>query len=230
MENVSFLAAFAAGLLSFFSPCVLPLIPSYLSFITGITFKELEGPSPSVHRTTLINSLFFVMGFSFVFISLGVAINLLGHTLISIKEYVRIGGGVLIVFFGLFLMGLFNSRSLNRYFKLNFSLGRKSLFGSFLTGTIFAAGWTPCVGPILGSILVLAGTASTLYNGVALLCSYCLGLAVPFILSSLMINGFISFIPRIARYMNIITAVSGVLLVIAGVMLIFNMFGSLSGI
>ncbi|MCX5749766.1 MAG: cytochrome c biogenesis protein CcdA [Candidatus Saganbacteria bacterium] len=230
MQNVSFLTAFAAGLLSFFSPCILPLVPSYISYITGITFKDLESNRAAAQKVTLINSIFFVLGFSLVFILLGVAISFLGQLLIDIKEYTRIVGGFIIIFFGLFIMGVFNSPLLNRYLKFAPSLKAKNSLSSFLAGLIFASGWTPCVGPILGTILILAGTTSSILSGTFLLCFYCAGLAVPFLISALMVNSLISFIPKISKYMRYITFLSGLLLIITGILLILNLFNSFSGI
>jgi len=230
MESVSFFAAFAAGLLSFFSPCVISLVPSYISYITGITFKEHEKGGPSAQRLTLINSVFFVLGFSFVFIMLGAAISLAGQLLFDIKEYVRIGGGFLVIFLGLFIMGVFRVPAMERSFSVSPAAGRGGLFSSFITGAVFASGWTPCVGPILGSILILAGTSSSLTSGVLLLVVYCAGLAIPFIISSLMMNSLIAVLPRISKYMRYVTSVSGLLLVITGVLLVLNLFNSFSGI
>lgn len=231
MGDLTFFVAFSAGLLSFFSPCVIPLIPSYVSYITGITYKNLEKhtDSGSIRTLTLINSLLFIAGFSFVFVCFGAAASYLGQLLLGLRDYIRIGGGFLIIFFGLHIIEVLPFRVLDKF--IQFKVPEKPLgrFGSFLIGCIFAAAWTPCVGPILGSILVVAGTKQTVLEGVLLLSTFSLGLGIPFLISSLLISSFINYFERIKRYLGIVNFISGLFLILVGVLMLTNSFDLLSG-
>jgi len=184
MEKVSLLMAFGGGLLSFFSPCVLPVIPSYISYITGISFEDLTGEQDRrrIRMVTLKNSLLFIAGFSFVFILLGASSSFLGSVLFEYQEAVRKIGGVLIVIMGCYIAGILKIGFLSRDKRLHLRNKPAGLLGSFLVGIAFAAGWTPCIGPILGSILLYAGTAGSVASGIELLTAYALGLGLPFLL------------------------------------------------
>jgi cytochrome c-type biogenesis protein len=224
--QVSLVAAFLAGLVSFVSPCVLPLVPSYITFITGLSFDELTAAEtgPRVRRATLIHSLAFIVGFSLVFISLGATATAVGQFLREHQDTVRIVGGVLIVFFGLYLTGLFKIPALSRERKVHLSGKPLGVLGSVLVGITFAAGWTPCIGPILASILLYASTAKTVGTGVLLLSVYSLGLGVPFLIASLGMNSFLAASKGLRRSLHTIEVVSGVVLIVFGISLVTNVF------
>ncbi len=171
IQQISLFAAFSAGLLSFVSPCVLPLVPSYVSYITGLSVEELAKVEARqrYRRTIVVNSLLFIAGFSCVFIAFGASASLIGQALIAYQDYVRRIGGVLIVIFGLYLLGILNLNFLQTEKRMHFSSRPTGYVGSFLIGVAFAAGWTPCVGPVLGTILLYASTTDGLLDGVTLL-------------------------------------------------------------
>jgi cytochrome c-type biogenesis protein len=221
VEKVSLLMAFGGGLLSFFSPCVVPVIPSYVSFITGMSFEELTGEQnrTEIMKVTLKNSLFFIAGFSLVFILLGASSSFLGGLLSQYRDPIRIVGGVLIAVMGLYIAGVFRIGVLSREKRVYLRNKPAGLYGSFLVGVAFAAGWTPCIGPVLGSILLYAGTNHSVAAGMALLSTYALGLGIPFLITSLAINTAISFFRKTRRVMQVASVVSGVFLVVAGIML-----------
>lgn len=223
---VSFSLAFAAGFLTFASPCIFPLIPAYISYITGISFDELKGADKNaVRRKTLLYSLLFVAGFSSVFIALGASASLLGKAILAHKVLLsRIGGGIVILF-GLYIMGVFRLGAFDKEKRLAVKLQKGSMLGSFLLGVTFAAAWTPCVGPILGSILIYAGTRETMLEGIWLLTFYSLGIAVPFMVSAFLVNSLLSLIPRLNKYLTAVKYVCGILLVLIGVLLVTNNFG-----
>ncbi|MBI4684732.1 MAG: sulfite exporter TauE/SafE family protein [Nitrospirae bacterium] len=224
MKDVSFSFAFVAGVLSFLSPCVLPLVPSYVSFITGISFEDLTGGSDRkrIQRLTIINSLIFICGFSAVFIALGASSSAVGQLFFQYQEWIRIIGGILIIIFGLFIAGFLRLDFLMRDKKIHLSGKPAGYIGTFVIGMTFAAGWTPCIGPILGTILLYASSKGSTIYGLKLLSVYSLGLAVPFFLSSLAMNSFLSYSKKIQRYMRVIMIISGLLLIIFGVMLLTN--------
>ena len=229
-ESVSFPAAFIAGLLSFFSPCVLPLIPSYFSFICGYSIEELTADNvSSLRRKVFISTLFFVSGFSFVFILMGASASVLGNLFFTYKGSVRFIGGIVIVLLGIHLTGLFRFRGLD--FEKRFHIENKPLqiFGSFLIGMAFAAGWSPCIGPLLGSILILAGNQDTIGEGVALLGIYSLGLAIPFIIFSIGINYMFLFIAKVKKVLKYLNPVAGIILIIVGLLLITDNLNLLAG-
>ncbi len=230
MEKVSLLMAFGGGLLSFFSPCVLPVIPSYISYITGISFEDLTGEQDRrrIRMVTLENSLLFIAGFSFVFILLGASSSFLGSVLFDYQEAVRKIGGVLIVIMGCYIAGILKIGFLTRDKRLHLRNKPAGLLGSFLVGIAFAAGWTPCIGPILGSILLYAGTAGSVASGIELLTAYALGLGLPFLLTSLAINTALSYFKRVRRYMRAVSVVSGLFLVVMGILLFTGKFTMIS--
>ncbi len=232
VQNVTFYLAFFAGLLSFISPCVLPLIPSYISFISGISFEELtdKKTKAGVKRVIIFNSMMFIFGFSVVFIAMGATISLLGQYVAIYQGVFRRVGAVIIVFMGLHIIGIVNVKALQRDKRLHFFRDKPlGLIGSFLVGIGFAAGWTPCIGPILASILIVAGTSKTLGLGVLLLVVYSIGLGIPFLLTSLGINRFLWYFDRFKVHMRVVSVASGFFLIAMGVLIYFNYFAIFTG-
>jgi len=228
--NITFVGAFVAGLLSFLSPCVLPLIPSFITYITGLSFADLqaEHPTHKVRQQTIIHTLLFIAGFTVVFVLLGASATFLGGFMMEHMKILRKIGGVLIILFGIHISGLI---------PIHFLLGEKRVtvhrkpagyIGSFLVGLAFAAGWTPCIGPILASILMVAATEETVTHGIMLLLTYSMGLAIPFFLASLAMHQFLIFFNRFKKYIRIFEIVTGVFLVIVGVLLFTNYLTVLS--
>ena len=226
VNEVSLLAAFFAGLVSFVSPCVLPLVPSYITFITGVSFDELTAAhaGPRVRRLTMIHSLAFILGFSLVFIALGATATVAGQFLREHQDLVRRVGGVLIILFGIFLTGWIPIPALSRERKKQLTTKPLGILGSVLVGITFAAGWTPCIGPILASILIYASTAKTVGTGILLLSVYSLGLAVPFFIASLALNSFLAASRRIRSQLRTIEIASGVILILFGILLVSDLF------
>ena len=214
---VSLSIAFFAGLISFISPCVLPLIPGYVSFICGTTLNELDNKSKNF---ILKKSIFFSLGFSLVFISLGATATFIGSFLLQNSKILSIGSGVIIIFFGMYLLELIKINFLNKSFgNFNIKYSNNLLF-PFIVGIGFGFGWTPCIGPILGSILAFASMEDSIYNGILLLSLYSLGLAVPFVLSSLLIKKFLIFSKSTKKYLINIKKISGIILTITGVLIV----------
>jgi cytochrome c-type biogenesis protein len=224
MNELTYLGAFAAGILSFLSPCVVPLIPSYLSFITGVSFEELHSGKnqKEIRKRTMFNSLVFIAGFTLVFVSLGASSSYLGSVFQQFRDVIRIVGGILVIIFGIYLTGIIRIGFLSKQVKLHPKSKPAGYIGSFIIGMSFAAGWTPCIGPILAAILTVAAASGTALYGTKLLLVYSLGLGLPFFITSAAINTFLSHNKIIYRYMRGITIASGVLLVIFGVMLLTN--------
>jgi len=218
--DVTTVVAFTAGVFSFLSPCVLPLVPSYISFVAGMSLQELEeGKEAKVRRAVFLNALLFIIGFSTVFIALGASFSLVGQLLLGSIDLVRKAGGILIIFFGLFIAGILKLPFLMRERRLHLQERPAGHLSAVLVGAAFGAGWIPCVGPILGSILTLAGTSETSGKGVTLLIAYSLGLGVPFLLSALALNIFNRFFQRFRPYMRMVEVGAGVLLVLMGILL-----------
>jgi len=219
-----FVGAFLAGILSFLSPCVLPLVPSYISFITGISFEDLRAgiDKKRIRFLTITNSLAFITGFSTIFITLGASSSAIGRFMFQYQEWIRIIGGVLVIFFGLFVSGIIKLDFLSQEKKLHLGGKPAGYIGTFLVGMTFAAGWTPCIGPILSAILLKAASEGSVIYGSKLLAVYSLGLAVPFFLSSLMFNSFLSYSGKIRKHMRVIMIASGILLIIFGILLLTN--------
>lgn len=230
-QEVTFTAAFIFGLLSFASPCVMPLIPSYLSFITGLSFEDLTGGQDRkrIRKITILNSLFFILGFSSVFILLGASSSFIGRFLFDYKDIIRKVGGILIIIFGLYVTGILKLGFLTREKKVHLQEKPIGYFGSFLVGITFAAGWTPCVGPVLGSILLYASQSESVGYGVQLLSVYSFGLGLPFFVSSLALNTFLSYFRRFQRYLKVIDLISGILLIIAGILIFTNYLQTITG-
>jgi cytochrome c-type biogenesis protein len=224
--ELSILVAFVGGLFSFLSPCVLPLFPSYLSFITGMSLDQIQSTADGGRgrRWVLGNSLAFVGGFSVVFVGMGASFSALGQLLFDYREQIRLLGGLLIVAFGLYIAGLLRLPFLARYQQIQLRSKPAGLAGSWLVGVTFAIGWTPCVGPILGSILSLAGTAETVSTGVALLSAYSAGLALPFVASSVALGAFLAAFRRFRPWIPVVERAAGVLLVVVGVLVATNYF------
>ncbi len=224
MQNVGILTAFVFGLLSFVSPCVLPIVPGYISFISGVSLDEMKGveQNKSALRSIILNSLFFICGFTMVFILLGATATTLGKTFNEYYSTISKIAGVLIIVFGLHMMGLFKINFLNYEQRFHVQQKKLGMFGSFLVGTAFAFGWTPCIGPVLAAILVIASQQDTVYKGIALLASYSLGLGIPFFLTGVSINIFFSMFNRIKKYFHTIEIVGGAMLVVLGILIITN--------
>jgi cytochrome c-type biogenesis protein len=222
MADVNIFVAFAAGIFSFLSPCVLPLIPSYLSFVSGISLEEMRGAQASarVRWRVVLNSIAFILGFSLVFVSLGASASYLGSLFLNYRGFIRILGGLFVLIVGLYLIGLFKIPALERYLQFNLKDKPAGYLGSVLVGITFAVAWTPCVGPILGGILALAGTSGEIGRGILLLSTYAAGLALPFFLSALAVNSFFQFSQAFRRYINAVHVMGGVLLISVGILLL----------
>ena len=238
-ENVTLLAAFGAGLLSFISPCVLPLVPGYLSYISGLSLDEMRGPAatpggtgagvavvPSVaaRRQVVLASLAFILGFSLVFIPLGAAATAVGQFLTGQLPLLGRIAGAIIIIFGLHTMGVLRIEWLYQEKRVHSSRKPSGIVGALLVGMAFAFGWTPCLGPILAGILFVAGSRETVEEGVQLLSAYSLGLGLPFFATALAINRFFTALGRIRRYYHTIEIVSGALLVAIGLLIFTNKF------
>lgn len=245
-ENVTLLAAFGAGLLSFISPCVLPLIPGYLSYVSGLSLDDLRGGSgaaaagggtavavaapPAARRRVIMASLAFILGFSIVFISLGASASVVGQFLMSRLTILSKVAGAIIIVFGLHTMGVLRIEWL--YQEKRVQTGQRppaGFIGATLVGIAFAFGWTPCIGPILAGILAIAATRDTVGDGVQLLSAYSLGLGVPFFATALAINRFFAAFAKIRRHYHKIELVSGALLVAIGVLIFTNKFTIIAG-
>jgi cytochrome c-type biogenesis protein len=227
LDNISLILAFSAGLLSFLSPCVLPLVPAYISYLTGTAVNELD--NKKVKLTILYKSFGFVIGFSIIFILMGASITTLGKLLIQNQNIFRKISGSLMIIFGLHTMGLLKIKLLyreKRFFSVNKATGK---FGSIFMGMAFAAGWTPCIGPILSSILMYASSFQTIEKGILLLCVYSLGLAVPFILTGVAIGSFTKHKNAIYKYLPKVSFISGILLIAMGLLIFTNKVTILSG-
>ncbi len=221
----SFALAFVAGLLSFLSPCVLPLIPSYVGFLTGLTLEELE-----VRRgTALVHALWFVAGFSLIFIALGATASALGVLLLRSQVWIGRIGGVVVILFGLYLLGVLRPALLMRERKVQ--LARKPLgyLGSAFVGVTFGAAWTPCIGPILGAILTLAAAQASVGHGAALLTAYSAGLALPFVVTALALDRFLAWFQRFRPYLVWVERIAGGLLILLGLLLVTDRFTLLAG-
>ncbi|HEY5162430.1 MAG TPA: cytochrome c biogenesis protein CcdA [Terriglobales bacterium] len=223
------LAAFLAGVLSFLSPCVLPLVPGYVSLISGSTVDELGGGERRLLRSVMLHSAMFIIGFSFVFISLGAIATTLGQMTRQFYPILTRVAGVIIILFGLHLTGLLKIKAFYADKRLHQVKGGSSPWGAFVVGFAFAFGWTPCIGPILATILTFAASEDTVLRGVMLLTVYSLGLAVPFLLTSLGIDRFLEFYGRFRRHLHTVEIVSGVLLILVGVLIVTRQFTILSG-
>jgi cytochrome c-type biogenesis protein len=232
--EITYWLAFTAGILSFASPCVLPLIPSYLTYITGLSFSQLddEHPTAKVRLTVLLHSLCFIAGFSVVFILLGAIAGIASS---NIQAYLREGlgwvekiGGLLILLFGVHMTGLFHFGVLLGDKRVHLQKKPSGFIGTFVVGLAFAAGWTPCIGPILASILVVAASSGQVGEGVLLLAVYSMGLGVPFLLSGLLFHQFLAAFKRFRKHIRLVEICTGVMLIAVGIMLMFNLLGEIT--
>lgn len=228
-QSVGVAVAFSAGLFSFLSPCVLPLFPSYLSFITGMSVSDLAADlTPAVRRRVLAHAVVFVLGFSAVFVALGASFSALGQVLLDAREWIRQIGGILIVIFGLYIAGVFRLGLLGRSVQWQLRDKPAGYLGTLLVGVTFAVGWTPCVGPILGAILSLAATGETVERGVGLLVAYSLGLGVPFVLSAAALGSFLRLFRRYRPLIPVLERAAGALLVVVGILVFTNYYVALN--
>jgi cytochrome c-type biogenesis protein len=221
-QEVTLLAAFAAGFLSFVSPCVLPLIPGYISFVSGLSVEEMRGDvAPSTSRLKVfVTSLAFVIGFSIVFVALGASATAMGKFLFARLPLLSKIAGVILIIFGLHTMGVFRLAFLESEKRVQTQRKPAGPLGALLVGIAFAFGWTPCIGPILGGILAIAGSKNSVGEGVTLLAVYSLGLGIPFLITSLAINQFFGAARRIRKYYHAIELASGALLIVIGVLIV----------
>jgi len=225
--DVSFLVSFMAGIMVFFSPCILPLVPSYLSYLTGISFKELSGEvtdqaKKNVRLVTVFHSFFFVIGFSAVFVLLGMTASFLGNLLLEYQNILKIISGIFIIFFGLVITGFIKIGFLQKDKKIEYKKKGTGYLGSFLVGASFAFAWTPCVGPILGSILVYASSEADIKLGFKLLSVFSLGLALPFFIVSFAVNSFLLYMGKIKKYLRWINLIAGIILVVFGISILMG--------
>ncbi|MEO5340450.1 MAG: cytochrome c biogenesis protein CcdA [Magnetococcus sp. MYC-9] len=229
MEHVTMATALLAGLLSFVSPCVLPLVPAYISFMTGVSVTGMRAAQGGDLRwRVFLHSLFFVLGFATIFIALGASATLLSRLLLqNLQLFSQLGGG-LIILFGLHYMGLLRMGLLNREARFDLQKKPPGLLGAYLMGLAFAFGWTPCVGPILAAILAVAGSQESVQQGIVLLAVYSAGLGLPFLLAGLAINHFFQFFTRVRSYLRHVEIVSGLLLVGVGLLILLGDFNRLS--
>lgn len=232
--EITYWIAFTAGVLSFASPCVLPLIPSYLTYITGLSFSQLEAahPTAKIRLTVLLHSLCFILGFSVIFILLGaiagVASSKFQMLLHEGLDWVEKIGGLLIFLFGVHMTGLFHFGVLLGEKRVHLHAKPSGYVGTFVVGVAFAAGWTPCIGPILASILMVAASSGQVGQGVGLLTVYSMGLGLPFLLSGLLFHHFLIAFNRFRKYIRLVEIGTGVMLMAVGIMLMFNMMGKLT--
>ncbi len=227
--DLFFIVCFFAGLLSFLSPCVLPIVPSYLCFLTGSSLEEIRvSDTINSQRSIFIRSIFFVLGFSLIFIGLGASATLLrpilNFNIIIFDQNINLQkiAGLIIILFGLHLIGVYKFQFLNRQLSIDIGIKRKGIGISFLMGTAFAFGWTPCIGPILSTILTLAAVEETITEGVILLTFYSLGLGIPFIISSFLVNGLIQFIKNFKKKYYYVEISMGVVMLFTGIAFIFG--------
>ncbi len=224
-ESLGPLFAFSAGLFSFLSPCVLPLFPSYLSFITGMSVDRLAADVTGGARgRVLLHSAAFIAGFTTVFVSLGASFSAAGQFFLDYRDWIRIAGGALIVVFGLYIAGILRIGVFTRTKQLQIRSKPAGFIGSYAVGLTFAIGWTPCVGPILGSILTLASNDKTVQQGVGLLLAYSAGLGVPFLLSSVALGGFLKFFKKYRPFIPTVERAAGLLLVAVGILVVTNYY------
>ena len=222
MDNVSVLYAFGAGLISFLSPCVLPLVPGYVSIISGTSLDQLKAQEKdaSLLRTVLLNSIMFVIGFSITFIMLGATASWLGQLLLSQQRLFSRLAGLLLIVFGVHLTGLVKINFLYRDKRFHNVQKPRGLIGALVLGLAFAFGWTPCIGPILASIMTIASTKETVTQGMFLLAIYSAGLGIPFLLTSLALNQFLSFYGRFKRHFRTVEVMSGALVITVGILIL----------
>jgi len=214
---IEFFVAFGAGLISFLSPCVLPLIPGYISFISGSSLNELLENK----KINILPLILFTLGFSFVFIMFGAVASYLGQVLLQNSQTLRVIAGLIIIIFSLQLIGIINISFLN-FEKKIYTKKNNNIWFSFIVGMAFGFGWTPCIGPILGSILALASTEETIFEAIILLSFYSLGLAIPFVLSGYLMQRFLLFSKNFKKNINLVSKTGGIVLLITGILILTN--------
>ncbi len=212
--------AFGAGLLSFVSPCVLPLVPSYLTFVTGVGFEDLRHS----RRAALVHALLFVLGFTLIFVALGASATVLGRVLLAYRVWITRVGGALVVLFGLYLLGAVRLPAFDRERRVHLADKPLGYLGTVLVGVAFGAGWTPCLGPILGAILTYTAATADLSRGLLLLLAYSMGLAVPFLVAAVAVERFLETVARFRPHLARVSRVSGALLVLVGVLMMLDLF------
>jgi len=235
MSEISLLGAFVAGLLSFLSPCVLPLVPAYLSFISGVSVDALRNgatlDATKVRRTAMIQSLWFVLGFSLVFVALGASASFIGQWLLTNMSILAKFAGIIIIVFGLHYTGLIRIPFLLMEARLDTqNVKGTSGLGALMLGSAFAFGWTPCIGPILGTILAMAGMQGQIGQGMMLLVMYSIGLGIPFLIAAYATNAFLNWSKRFKRHLHMVEITSGILLIAVGVMIFLGSFSQVSAI
>ena len=223
-ESLTVLVAFTAGLLSFLSPCVLPLVPSYVTFITGMGLDDVS----RARRTALVHAILFVLGFSFIFVALGAGASVFGQLLREYRVWIARVGGVLMVLMGLWMLDVLRIGALQQERRIHLSDKPLGYLGTVLVGVAFGAGWTPCLGPTLGAILLLAANESELGKGITLLSFYSAGLAVPFLVSALALEKFLSFFQSFRRNIGKVNRIAGILLIVVGVLMFTGWFERLA--
>ena len=230
-ENLSLFAAFTAGIISFISPCVLPLIPAYLSFISGVSVEEMKSRDrkSEVLKKVSLNTILFILGFSVVFVALGASATFFGEFLLAKLSLFNKIAGVIIMILGVHLLGVFRIRFLDYEKRFHTKSRPLGLFGSFLVGLAFAFGWTPCIGPILAGILLVASNQDTVTKGVVLLSSYSLGLGIPFFVTAVSFHTFLSVFGWIKKHFRTVEIISGSFLIIIGFLIFIGSFYSLTG-
>jgi len=235
MDSVNIVTSFLAGIISFLSPCVLPIVPGYISFVSGVSLQELKNNAPVDEeqrkrqlRQVVANSILFVLGFSLIFVAMGASATYIGNWFAANRTVLARVAGVVIIVFGLHTMGLTPIKWLNYEKRLQTRNKPVGFAGSFLIGLAFAFGWSPCIGPILAGVLTLAATQETVQQGVTLLASYSLGLGVPFIATGLATNRFLDLFARVKKHMRWVEITAGVLLIIVGVLVATDQLQALS--
>jgi len=218
LENISFLIAFWGGIISFFSPCIIPIIPAYISYTAGANVNSYN----NFRKINFTRTIGFVLGFSLVFITLGASATFLGGFLNRNLSLFRTISGLFIIFFGLYMLGLIKIGFLSRKHGFKTPKRKNNFLSSTLMGLAFGAGWTPCIGAVLGSILIFAGSQSTVVEGILLLSVYSLGLSIPFILTSLLLGFFTKYIGKIEKFSLYLNKIGGIILIILGILIIMN--------
>jgi len=231
-SEVSIVIAFSAGILSFLSPCILPLFPSYITYITGRSLEDIKssGRATDITKLTVINSLFFILGFSIIFVLMGIAISYFGSFLGIKRIWLERAGGVVIILFGLDIMGVLKTGFLSRAKGISLKRKKFGYLGSLVVGMAFAFGWTPCVGPILSSILIYASTLESLPKAVVLLLAYSMGLGLPFLIAGLAINQFLALFVKFKNFLRFAPLVSGIFLIAMGIILFSGQFSRIAGL
>ena len=222
MTELSYFYVVTAGLLSFLSPCVLPIVPGYLCFMAGTSLDKLDLNARKIKRDVFYYSLCFVIGFSTVFIILGASATIISGLMFEYLDYLRVAGGIVIIIFGIHFTQLIQIPLLNQELRVQVQNYRPGVIGSYIIGLSFAFGWTPCIGPILGSVLSVAASSETISQGVFLLFLYSMGLGIPFLLAAYAIGSFLNFFSKIKKYMRTIEIVTGLLLIIFGILILTN--------